>query len=683
MKQATKIGIKFLIVFVAALLLSAMAFLCFDHTRERARALDGVAFAYARCMNFEGQEVDYNPQARVYARNIKVYFEVFSPYYIIEVFTKAGTLIESEQAKAPQDGLGGYEVSLSGELTVRCYAADEDKVKISSVFEDIKVYSDNLPPQEAYINQMQNWTRKEEGYLVEIVLGEDNGNSGIRKADIAIMYEDQTVIRSINTSITNDSFRINDECHIVITVYDNAGNSLLKSYAFNKFDSTPPTAPEIRLVPNVQPDESTKGYVGSYQVTINFGEDLGGSGIKQDSMVYLLNGELFNYDGGFYLNKQMNYTIVAYYSDNAGNISPRAEVEVTNIDKLQPRIHDLFLMVDLKSQTPYKIRINCSDNESGIKSITAQGVNAQFTPKDYNFYEADFAVLDKDSIVITVNDNVGNYNTAHISTYHFGDLDKENIANIYNRKYFELVQEEYNSDNWQLIQNLYDQLSILFMSKDATYLDFENMTSRIDQAIEGMNSFVYRIESPPENMSANINYQIDIACVDGFKKGDKIVLTLDKILLDNAARREYEDIAGRLSGFDTFFIAPFELTFYHNDNRIDYSLDWGAQIELAVMSGYEARYYAVLDLQSNELLDIEVINNLITFNVDGSGSYLLITEGDIIVNEPPQIKGIKFFGKIISYLHFGLALGGAVLFAAAVIVLLYLRYKRPDNRKIK
>ena len=82
-------------------------------------------------------------------------------------------------------------------------------------------------------------------------------------------------------------------------------------------------------------------------------------------------------------------------------------------------------------------------------------------------------------------------------------------------------------------------------------------------------------------------------------------------------------------------------------------------------------------------MDIEVINNLITFNVDGSGSYLLITEGDIIVNEPPQIKGIKFFGKIISYLHFGLALGGAVLFAAAVIVLLYLRYKRPDNRKIK
>ena len=92
---------------------------------------------------------------------------------------------------------------------------------------------------------------------------------------------------------------------------------------------------------------------------------------------------------------------------------------------------------------------------------------------------------------------MGNYNTAHISTYHFGDLDKENIANEYNRKYFELVQEEYNSDNWQLIQNLYDQLSILFMSKDATYLDFENMTSRIDQAIEGMNSFVYRIESPP------------------------------------------------------------------------------------------------------------------------------------------------------------------------------------------
>ena len=43
-------------------------FLCFDHTRERARALDGVAFAYARCMNFEGQEVDYNPQARVYAQ---------------------------------------------------------------------------------------------------------------------------------------------------------------------------------------------------------------------------------------------------------------------------------------------------------------------------------------------------------------------------------------------------------------------------------------------------------------------------------------------------------------------------------------------------------------------------------------------------------------------------------------
>ena len=92
-----------------------------------------------------------------------MYFEVFSPYYIIEVFTKAGTLIESEQAKAPQDGLGGYEVSLSGELTVRCYAADEDKVKISSVFEDIKVYSDNLPPKKLISTKCRIGRAKKKG----------------------------------------------------------------------------------------------------------------------------------------------------------------------------------------------------------------------------------------------------------------------------------------------------------------------------------------------------------------------------------------------------------------------------------------------------------------------------------------------------------------------------------------
>lgn len=671
---------NYIFIALAAIVLLPVFIFIFSFNNDSVKASSHVQFDYAESLDFEGNTVTYDTENRIYARRIKLYYNVFSPYYIVEVRNKADVILTATQALEPSDGRGEFEVTHNGELTVYCYATDEQGVKLENTRIFTLIRSDNLSPNSAHINQMTGWRRHANGYLVNILLSSDNGNSGIRRADITIIYnQDNIVHRAIEAPATNDSFTIYEECNIAVIVYDNAGNAKTDVYVFDKFDSTKPTPPVINLIPEKEVSEETNGYARNYYVTISFGEDEG-SGIDSSSMKYTLNGEIYNYAGGFNLNEQKNYIITAYYQDNAGNTSDVASVEVKNMDRIEPSITSVSLSVNLMKDKPYKITIACSDTNSGINRIVAEGINTQFVRIIYNIYEGEFTYLDKAVIKITVYDNVGNFRSTNIITHHFANLDIEDIAVKYYQKYKTLDSEEYSQTGWGEIVSLYSDLNIMLMTETTTLAEFEFIASKLDAAIEGKTKYSYKITSVPNHMSALLTYSINEDDIQNIKKGDTVLMTLSDTAFDESIIVQYTNIALTKSDFKKCFITPFKLAFYHNGNEIDYNLENGIRVSMPVPAGYEARFFAVMNMETQQLTDIEVINNRITFKIYGGGPYALITEGEIITNTPQEIKGINFFGKTISYLAFGLSLGGVVLLTAAAITLLSLKHRNTSDK---
>ena len=319
---------------------------------------------------------------------------------------------------------------------------------------------------------MTEWVRYENGFLVQISLNQDNGSAGIYKADIKIIYDDQNEeTRTILSPNTNDAFLIDRECTVVIAVYDYVGNSIEKSYRFDLFDSMPPPVPVFILTPNIEPDENTNGYVRNYFVTIDYGED-DKSGILLSSRKYTINGVLFDYEGGFYLSEQKKYTLTAYCQDNAQNPSEKAEINIENIDTIEPIVNDMTLHIDLTKSSPYTIRINCADSMSGIGKIEAVGIGDEFKPNLYNWYEYHFDILDVSSIVIKVYDNVGNVTQTNLLAPNYSNFNIIDLARDYNELFLTLNQDDYSQAAWLSVLNLYDALSIMLDGKGYLYVGF-------------------------------------------------------------------------------------------------------------------------------------------------------------------------------------------------------------------
>lgn len=671
---------NYFLIITLAILLLPIFLLTQKSELHSAQAFGAMELSYAECIDFHGNTVSYDLENTDYARGITLYYEVYSPWYIIEEFNKAGRLIASTTAIETIDNTAEYQVINDGELIVYCYAADEYGNKLESV--DTQIKSDNSTPQQATINQMTQWQRHDVDYRVNISFGQDNGNSGVKKADISVIYDDEdTNSWTIESPIVNDSFSINKACDIVVTVYDNAGNSITTSTRFDKFDSIKPTPPVFNKTSNVEVGENTNGYAASYDVTISYGEDEH-SGIKQGSMVYVINGEQFNYNGGFVVNQQKNYYLSAYYQDNAGNSSEEAILEIKNIDRIEPSISDIVLSVNLMNENPYRITLTCIDTYSGLNRIEAEGISTTFINRIYNVYDGEFKYLDKGQIKITAYDNVGNFSSTALIVHHFGILDIEDIAVECNNKFLLLNQEEYSEKGWDKIIDLYSDLNIMLMAQETTFAEIESIASEINSAIIGDTQYTYKIINVPNHLNAQISYKIVSDDIINLKKGQRVTMVLDESGYEQNLIQEYSDEFKNKVDFESFFIAPFKLSFLNEGEEIEYDFSSGAEITMQVPRGYEARYFAVVDMQTNELLDIEVINNQITFKINGGGLYTLIIEGKQILPEiVDSISGIKIFGKTISWLAFGLTLVGVILFLALSIILLTLKNKKPTSDK--
>ena len=653
--------IAFLII---AILLLPIFVVAFFSNNETAFA-DSLTLIEAKCLDFEGNEIDYDINNLVYGRRIVLTYNIFSPKYSIEVF-KNGTTVAQTVVFEATDATGSYEIVENGELTIRCYAVDGNGMRINHL--DIQVKSDNLAPKEAIVSRMEEWKRYENGFLFKVQSDEDEGNAGIEKIDIDIVFENnETEHRSISSSIANDAFMIYRKCNISISVYDKVGNVRVEQYLYDKFDSTPPSDPSFTFIPNVEVGENTNGYAKEYTVRINYGEDFG-SGIKENSMKYNLNGQLYDYEGGLILNEQKNYSISAYYQDNAGNISNIISAKIKNIDRIMPKVEDVRLIINLVQETPYTLTLVCKDAESGIKGIEVQGMDIDFQKSLYNVYIGNFENLDKAGLNITVSDNVGNFQTTNISTYHFGNVYLQETVEEYHNKFLNLDSSQYSQDAWDKIVSKYMDYNILLMADDSVEADFINITKEIDEAIIGEIEYKYTIKSVPEGINGQISYSIIESDINNLKKGDELSMTLEEIEGGTLEIQEKKNQAKALGDYDPAIVRLFKLSFSHNDEEITYDLTQGATINMSVPIGYEERYFNIINLDTNEKVKIDVMNNKITFIVHKKGNFALIIEGE--ENTTLEIQGINIFGKMINWWSFGGVVVGSLALAITLIIII-------------
>lgn len=652
----------------------------FSRQKEAAYAFDIVNFFQAECLDFDGNIVAYDTENPVYARGIEVTFDVSSEYFVI-IVVKNGEEISRSEPTQTQSGKARYSLTINGELIIKCYASDSLGA-LQPVYAEVTVRSDNAAPQEASVSQMTEWTRHQNGFLVQVVLSADNGNSGVKKAEIAVDDGEEVITRVIESPILNDSFSIYKPSDVHITVYDYAGNYFTKQYLFDKFDSTPPTPAEFVFTPNIEPGEATKGYVRDYFVTINYGTD-SESGIKPNSMRYSLNGQLYTYEGGFYVSEQRINILSAYYFDNAGNASAVVSASVDNIDRMVPYVSDIELDIDLTKEKPYTLSMVCVDSNSGIDRVQVSGENYTFVLGMHNVYSASFDELDRALLQINVYDRVGNFYTSGLIVPHFDSLDLEDMAKEYNAIFLSLSQADYNGDAWQNILELYRDLNISFMSPATTLSDFDGLTREIDKAVLGATELKYIIASVPPGLNLNISYEINTADFPNLKKGDQITLVVDKIDKDGTELDAMLFRAVNAGGFDTAFANPFMLKFIYNGMEVEYDFANGAEVTLPVPAGYEERLFAVINLDTQEKLAAEVINNKISFTYKKAGRYALVTEGAQKSNIDPLPSGVRVFGKTIDWGAFFGTLAGVVALTAGLIALLTLRYKKPYMRRPK
>lgn len=666
----------------ALALLAVLIMFSLPHTAKTAYAAGSAVLESATCLDYDKNTVTYDVSQPKYARNITLTYSTPAQYYSVQVsnvFT--GALLENFNGSMPAGQSSfSFTVKSSGYLKVSVYSCDDNWNIIVASKTETYIRSDNLAPSAPSINEMTSWVRHFSGFLTKVTVGTDE-HSGVKEAVIIVKNiitkaEETIKLTEMGTGLTT-AFTLNEKTEVTVFTYDNAGNVAENKYVYDKFDSDKPSVPVIVCTPSPAFGEDTNNFTREYNVTLEYGTD-SASGVNYGSMKYLVNGELYNYNGGFVLDKAIKYTITAYYTDNAGNVSDSASVTVENIDRFEPFISFTEFKVDLTKEKPYTVTINCVDLHSGIKSVSMEGITGQFVYQAGGFYQAGFTDLDSGSIKITVTDKVGNFISTFIPVYHFSDLYLSPKISAYHEKYINLNVSLYSDEALEKISKLYGELNILLMAESSSKEDFNAVFSKIDAAVEGKTVTSFKIDSVPAGLNVNISYILPDGALNNAKKGDSFTLWIGAVPAE--ALSGYISAASAASGFSESVVRPFLLRFTHNGENIAYALNAPVVLTVPVPSGYEARYIKAVNLTDNSVIPAEVINNTVTFPVSTAGAYALVFDGKEIsgnTDEEEKPKGIKVFGKYISVGAFCGSLAGAVvLLGGGVALILVLQKKR-------
>lgn len=608
---------------------------------------------------------EYNLTDLIYAKDIEIVFSLGgAPKYRIDEVVD-GMLIEGRITVADGDTLD-YRVAGDGEIKIILKTFSEGNAFIGET--EVKVLSDNSAPELPVVNEMEYWVADGNGYDIVIDLkGFSDSFSG--KGNLYYRYGDGDIFKSENEDVL--TLTVNSAGKLVLYGFDNAYNSIIREYEFDKFDGTAPAAPSIRVTPNV-PISSSNGYASSYDVEIEYFRDTQ-SGLKSEQL-YVLNGETKVYSGPFTLSEVRNYEIRAYAVDNVGNASPSASrlIDATSFDRTEPTVTSLRTQIDLRKEKSLNISFVAYDTLSGIKYAYLEGTDITFAAGAADVFSVDVDYFDRSGALIAiVEDRTGNRSVNHVAINSYDD-ELLTRFNYFHTAYLGLDFTIYEEASRALIEDAYEELNSLIMSELSQRSDFERAFRNLDELLSGENRFIYTIESTPSYFSGLLTYNVDTTDFENYKVGDEI-----KIVGSGEA---FEGDFLLISGFNKGFTDYLTLKIYHNGTEVG-NLNNGIKIALNMPVGYYGRNYAVIDADTGEKIEISCISNQIRFTLKKSTRLALVISGDRQTTVPDdRPKTISVFGRKMGYgAFFGSifgVVGGVAVIVAVLVVVMKKRGKR-------
>lgn len=610
-----------------------------------------------------------------YGRNITL------KYNITDVsFLRFDTQIEGEAVVSGDiidtQGLSSYSfvVDKNGKITVFCYAFDENMVEISS--DTYALRSDMTAPDTyANINLMESYIGNA-SYSVAINWADfGDALSGRGRVFFAYKYDNSAIspidITEVDLLVTEVStIIINGKGTLTIFYFDKAGNCIVKEHLYKKFDIVPPPVPNIRIIPNVNL-EQTSGYAKEYQVNIEYAEDTE-SGLSQ-TQYYYINGVTKVYYGSFTIKDVTDYTIGAYATDKVNN---RSETVVANISKTSfdvdaPTVFSTRLVIDLTKETIATLSVEAKDEGSGIANFTLETLSKPFVKGTGDTYRVEFSPYNIPSVVFKIYDKVGNEGVHHYVINFFDDEEMSRRILNYNTTYLELNSDIYNERILLQLASEYSALSNMLMNMDTQDGQIYAKMSAIDELLAGRTQHTYEIADAPIVVSTILTYKITESDFESYKKGDSI-----RVVLSSAVSAEnYVSLAGYKKGFSDYFA----LNIYYKGEEIE-SLTSGIEVTMNLPIGYYERHFTLIDMDTKEVMDTTIINNRIIFNCKKSSSFALVISGNREIALTNAPKYINLFGKKLPLrTFFGVVfgtIGGAIFVIGVIITIVAVRKKR-------
>lgn len=604
----------------------------------------------------------------IYAKDIAITFDLNgADSYRLDVTTD-GYTAEGRITPADSDTVT-YNVRSSGKVEINL-TSFSGGAEVGAVKET--VFSDADVPLIPEYEPMDRWVKDGEKYDISLPLDEFRDEISGR-GDIYYRYDEKGQGRgAVKKLDSDDVFTMTAEKAGTLFMYffDNAFNCKIAEYDFDKFDGVAPPKPIIKVEPNVD-TETSGGYAAYFTVSIDYPADReSGLAEKQYYTLITTSGESEEYIAPFELNVAKNYEIRAYSADNAGNVSDTAseKVKATDFDRVEPAVHNVQVTVDIRKSPAFTVTLSASDNLSGVKGVYIDGTDISFSSAGVaDVYTASLDAFDMTGFAIHTVDKVGNVAVNRVILNYFGETISDKLVK-YGKDYRALDRSKYTESSLSLIENRYLAINTL-IETNGTESDFNALFSELDVAFNGIDKFLYTIETTPRYLSGALTFKADITDFDGYVLGDEIKLVL------NGAQAEGDFVDK--AGFSQGFYDSFSLKILHNGREVG-DLKNGIKISMNMPVGFYERRYALLNADG-EAMEIATVNNKIEFVIKNGGTFILAISGGNtpLGNVQNTQKTISVFGHRLSYgAFFGSIFGVLGGVGIIVAVLIIVRKKR-------
>ncbi|MBR1747855.1 MAG: hypothetical protein IJ735_06580, partial [Clostridia bacterium] len=595
-----------------------------------------------------------------YRKDWRVVFNVGQNDYRVTVSVDGGEEIDVTDVTVKEGEEVLYRVNSSGIVTVKAYILSSGVRTGETSF---TVRSDENAPSADVLEEMTEWYPVGREYTVKVDLSAFSDDlSGRGRGFYRIGEGAWTEIDNIDAGLL--TFPISDVTTMSLLFFDAAGNVTRTERTFDKFDSTPPPAPEVTVTKNV-PEQR---YARYYTVEADYFPD-GQSGLTEPKKYYL-NGKEKVYDGPFVLDESKGYLLQFYAEDLVGNRSlTTAEIAAASFDREAPTVSSFTVEIDLRSDPICKVSVSASDALSGVKRVYFRDSGSYLNQVTENGYTTELSCYGIDRLVLVVEDAVQNVTYEYYPLNLFGDREYSDKIHSYANRYAALDKSAYTDKALADIESAYTELNVVCASLASTKTDFDVAAARVDAAFSP-DDVVYTIEKEGKYLSGMAECEVTLSDIPGRRIGSAVSVVF--------RAGEADDSYVSRAEFSTGFTEGFSIRLYSDGREITEDLAHGIRVRLNLPVGYYDRSYCLFS-QGGKIAG-EVVNNKLDFVLPKGGDCILVVSGSKSATTSREPDSVSVFGRRLSYgAFFGTVfgtIGGAALLIGGILLFVKLRGRR-------